>query len=324
MTSSVPASVAVPAAAGKSGGNRKAAGAPTNRKLKLRGAWNDSADRLVQSCVLASRNGGGGDVEVEGFGVKATIQVKQSRDSEPTLVTETRKLHLQSVDARQQRQQSRLEKVVKTAPPEVPGDEQPEPSRRKKRREKRKQDRADLRALRSAAEDVAMTSVAENALCGPAVEEGAALIRHGIDQVSRRARLLANTVSTTVVVGRSIVLEDDGEPLPVMVAAGTVGASLSDRQLGDELIDAVICTASDREGRFSKFATRCFSDAPAMIPSNSPSHLAAAAAASPMGLASGTGSSPVPAFHFGVANSLSSPNTIQASPFSPMGGSDDI
>ena len=107
------ASVA-PAAVGTGGGSREATGARNNRKLKLRGAWNDSADRLVQSCVLAARNGGGGNVVVEAFGMKTTIEVKQSRDSEPPLVGKARELHAQSIDARQHRQQCRLDKAGKS------------------------------------------------------------------------------------------------------------------------------------------------------------------------------------------------------------------
>ena len=103
MADSATTPAVAPAAAVKGAGGRKTDNARNNRKPRVprKGSQAHSA-RLVQDCVLASRNGGGGDVSVElkpDGTQKITIAVKQSRDCEPLLVTETRNLRLQDVAA---------------------------------------------------------------------------------------------------------------------------------------------------------------------------------------------------------------------------------
>ena len=108
-----PVTEAAPAAAVKSVAGRKTGIARNGRKKVLSGtSWTANSARCVQDCVIAARNGGGGNVSVEqrpdGSNI-ITIDVKQSRDCEPPLVVETRNLRLQDVAAQRLRQQRTLD-----------------------------------------------------------------------------------------------------------------------------------------------------------------------------------------------------------------------
>ena len=147
MAETQPTREVAPAATVKGTGGRKTA---KDRNTRTQGPPRKSAAnsaRLIQDCVLASRNGGGGNVRVEHpDGTKVTIEVKQSRDSEPPLVEQTRNLRLQDVAVQQLRQQRWIDQqpAAQAPPPSPP----PERAKTRKRREKRQQDKAVLKELK--------------------------------------------------------------------------------------------------------------------------------------------------------------------------------
>ena len=151
MAATQPTEEVAPAATVKGTGGRKTAKVRNTRtQVPPRKSAANSA-RLIQNCVLASRNGGGGNVRVEHpDGTKITIEVKQSRDSVPPLVEQTRNLHLQDVAVQQLRQQRWVDQqpAAQAPPPSPP----PERAKTRKRREKRQQLKADkLKAAENAA-----------------------------------------------------------------------------------------------------------------------------------------------------------------------------
>ena len=180
------------AAEGAKTSDRKATGARnTRRAAPSRRGWNDDNARFVQDCVLASRMGGGGNVVAErrpDGSMAVTIEVRQSKDSPPELVSAVRAMRLQGVAAQQQRQQAWIDTSAGTKEPAPPPTE--EMARTRKRREKRQQQRRDAAEL----EELRKGAVAQVAAASPPTEAlepercHLATYRTALDRISQLSR----------------------------------------------------------------------------------------------------------------------------------------
>ena len=271
MADSAATPAVAPAAAVKGAGGRKTDNPRNNRKSRVPRAGSALSSRLIQDAVLASRNGGGGDVQVElkpDGTQKITIAVKQSRDCEPPLVTETRNLRLQDVAAQRTRQQRWID-WIDQQPRDASPAKKPAPERAKtrKRREKRQADRITKRQneewlaelsswapydtwltelstqLEELDSETLPASVPEpTAQTAPKeyheamevweadTENGLTELRATVDKFSAYTLRISGP-------GYSDLIERTanlrvGHPVPVKATPGTVGGMLSDEQLG--------------------------------------------------------------------------------------------
>lgn len=270
---------------GTSTGGRKATGARNSRR-KVRGPWTDDSDRFAQALVLASRIGGGGDVQIERpDGTKGTIVVKQSRDCPAPLVDQTRELRLQAVSFQQERQQEWHDKQQAACPSKEGHEQPPETSRTRKRREKRQQQRkdaAELKVLKQAAAEQATAAAAEAQRQawegGDGVSEG--MLRQALGQISQLTIDCANQAPDRSVVLRNAVLEQQGEPTPVKVLSGSVGLAMDDDELGKAIVDALVGYPDEQlAGRFASLVAILSASTPAKQAASSTQTQATSAAA---------------------------------------------
>jgi len=238
--------------------------------------WTDTDARMAQDCVIASRLGGGGAVTIEKNGVKCTIEVKQSKDCVPEVVTAMKDIRLAGAAAVQQRQERWMEKkerAEKAAAEKPLLPQQSKSARKRARKQQAQRDRdAELETLRAAVAAAAPEAAAPaQELTSPPVEpppppedtlEGrlVGLCKQALERISQL--VTEEAVKRRVEPVARLVHLQMGEGVPrlnVLALAGQKGAGWEETEYGQYLLEAIEGVPDEHlEASLKAFCVRAF------------------------------------------------------------------